>query len=298
MSDRILALSLGRQSRILSIAPDGSDVSTLIGGLDALPDGLTIDPVGRRMYYTFMGRVYDGEDFWETDGYVESANLDGSDRQVIVPVGKMVTGKQIAFDAQSQRVYWTDREGMRVMSARTDGSDLFVHVQTGAGEDREDRRRHPVGIAVDRAGGFLYWTQKGKPNGNEGMLLRAPLDARPADPSARTDIQVLLDGLPEPIDLEWEGETSTLYWTDRGDPPNGNTLNRARIGADGTVSDHQILFAGLQEGIGLAHDPAGRRVFISDLAGHLYEVSTEAPFASRLIIKNRASLVGIAYLPG
>ena len=297
MSDRIIALSLGRQARILSIATDGSDVSTLVSGLDSMPDGLTIDPIGRRMYYTFMGVVYDGEDFWETDGHVESANLDGSDRQVIVPVGVIVTGKQIAFDPESQRVYWTDREGMRVWSARIDGSDRVVHVQTGAGEDRLDRRRHPVGIAVDRRGGFLYWTQKGKPNGNEGMLLRAPLDVRPADPSARTDIEVLLDGLPEPIDLELDHEASMLYWTDRGDPPDGNTLNRARVGPGG-LSDHQILFSGLKEGIGLAHDPAGRRMFVSDLGGHLYEISTEAPFNSRLVVKNRASLVGIAYLPG
>ncbi|MFT4101604.1 MAG: hypothetical protein QM674_11315 [Burkholderiaceae bacterium] len=296
-ADRILALSLGRQSRILSISPDGSEVTSIVSGLTALPDGLTIDLARRRMYYTFMGTVYDGEDFWETDGYVESANLDGSDRQVIVPIGKIVTGKQIVFDPEGDRLYWTDREGMRVLSARTDGSDLVVHVQTGAGEDREDRRRHPVGVAVDRRGGFLYWSQKGKPNGNEGLLLRAPLDLRPADPAARTDIEVLLDGLPEPIDLEWDGEASMLYWTDRGDPPNGNTLNRARVGANG-LSDHEILFKGLQEGIGLAHDTAGRRMFISDLAGHLYEVRTDPPFESRLIIKNRASLVGIAYLPG
>ena len=33
-------------------------------------------------------------------------------------------GKQITFDAATGRLYWCDREGMRVMSCRPDGSDL------------------------------------------------------------------------------------------------------------------------------------------------------------------------------
>ncbi len=294
--DRIILLSLGRESRILSVATDGSDMKVLIDGLESKPDGVTIDPVNRHLFYTFMGIVRDGEDFWEADGHIERANLDGSDRQVIVPVGGIVTGKQITFDPKSGRIYWCDREGLRVTSCRADGSDLVVHVQTGSTDaDRQDRRRHPVGVAVDRQGGFLYWTQKGKPNGNEGTILRAPLDIVPQDPAARTDIEVLLDGLPEPIDLEWDGEESTLYWSDRGDPPNGNTVNRARI-RDGKAVDHEILISGLEEAIGLAHDPAGRRVFVSDLGGHLRVVNVDHPHEARIVFQGHGKLTGIAYL--
>jgi hypothetical protein len=96
--------------------------------------------------------------------------------------------------------------------------------------------------------GFLYWTQKGKPKGNEGRILRAALNVAPGmEPGHRTDIEVLFDGLPEPIDLEWEGETGMLYWTDRGDPPNGNTLNRAKI-RDSKADDHEIILSGLKDG--------------------------------------------------
>jgi hypothetical protein len=143
-----------------------------------------------------------------------------------------VTGKQITFDPNSGRIFWCDREGLRVMSCHTDGSDVIVHVQTGStAADRQDRRRHPVGVAVDYQGGFLYGSQKGKPKGNEGMILRAPLAVVPQDPTSRTDIEVFTDGLHEPIDLHWDAEESTLYWTDRGDPPRGNTLNRAPASA-------------------------------------------------------------------
>src|SRR5262245_23637372 len=196
-SDRLILLSLARESRVLSIAPDGSDMKVLVDRLESKPDGVTIDPVDRHLYYTFMGVTRDGEDFWENEGYIERANYDGSGRRVIVPMGRFVTGKQITFDHGSRRLYWCDREGMRVMSCRTDGSDLRVLVQTGSGQDRHDPRRHCVGVAIDAKAGHLYWTLKGKPDGNEGRIMRIPLQAAPADPASRTDIETVFDGLPE-----------------------------------------------------------------------------------------------------
>jgi hypothetical protein len=38
-----------------------------------------------------------------------------------------------------------------------------------------------------------------------------------------------LPALPEPIGLKLDLENLVLYWTDRGDPPRGNTVNRAPI---------------------------------------------------------------------
>lgn len=297
-ADRVFFLSLGRKSRIMSVGADGSDPQLLIGDLESKPDGISVDPVNGHIYYTFMGVIWKDEDFWENDGHIERANLDGSDRKVVVPVGKFVTGKQIQYDGKTGRIYWSDREGMRVMSSRTDGSDLTVHVQTGAGDvEKQDRRRHCVGVTVDPKGGYLYWTQKGKPKGNEGQILRAPLEARPADPSKRTDIEVLASGLPEPIDLEWDGADNMLYWTDRGDPPKGNTLNRARI-RDGKIADHEILLSGLHEAIGLALDHENRRAFVSDLKGSLYLVDLDHPSTGKIIYQNKGALTGIAYLKG
>ncbi|WP_179402224.1 3-hydroxyacyl-CoA dehydrogenase [Burkholderia guangdongensis] len=297
-SDRIVVLSLGRESRVLSVAPDGSDVKVLIGGLESKPDGVTVDEANGHLYLSFMGAIRDGDDFWATDGHIERTNLDGSDRRVIVPVGTFYTGKQITFDAASGRLYWCDREGLGVLSCRTDGSDLTVHVRTGTtAEHRKEPRRHCVGVTVDRDGGYLYWTQKGKPKGGEGMILRAPLDVVPADPAVRDDIEMLFDGLPEPIDLEWDGESGTLYWTDRGAEPDGNTLNRAKI-RDGRAVDHEILLHGLDEGIGLTYDRDRRRVFVSDLGGNLRVVSLDRPGVGEIVFQGQGKLTGIAYLHG
>ena len=52
---------------------------------------------------------------------------------------------------------------------------------------------------------------------------------RSAGPAAcrRSDIELLYEDLPEPIDLELDSRHRMIYWTDRGDPPRGNTVNRA-----------------------------------------------------------------------
>lgn len=293
---KIYFLSLGRQSRVMSVNDDGSDPQVLVDGLESKPDGIAIDAARGRMYYTFMGVIRDGEDFWGNDGYIESANLDGSDRKVLVPEGSFVTGKQIQYDKASDRIYWCDREGMRLMSARADGSDLTVHMQTGTTEaEAQDRRNHFVGVAVDPHGGYIYFTLKGKPNGNEGRIMRVPIKAAPGiTPTNRTDAELLFDGLPEPIDLEWVEAEKTLYWTDRGDPPKGNTLNRAVI-RDGKPENHEILLSNLEEAIGLAVDHAGRRAFISDQAGKLTIVDLDNPGTGQVIYK-RGLLTGIAYL--
>jgi hypothetical protein len=47
--------------------------------------------------------------------------------------------------------------------------------------------------------------------------------------ATRSDIELFFDGLPEPIDLELDRKNRFLYWIDRGDPPRGNTVNRAFI---------------------------------------------------------------------
>ena len=84
----------------------------------------------------------------------------------------------------------------------------------------------------------------------------------------RTDIEVLYNNLPEPIDLELDLNNRLLYWTDRGDPPSGNTVNPPqlmRISRNARPPD--ILFTHLMEGIGIALDLKGERMFLTDLGG-------------------------------
>ncbi len=296
-SDRILLLNIGSPSRLLSMSSDGSDIQTLVADLGVAPDGIAVDPVRRHIFWTYMGTSHEGEDFYVNDGSIERVDFDGRHRTTIVPQGGTFTPKQMQCDAERGFIYWCDREGMRVMRARIDGSEVTTLVQTGSTEEEShDRRRHCVGVAVDPIGGFLYWTQKGKPDGGEGRILRAALELpKGADPAKRPDIEVLFDNLPEPIDLEWVEEAGHLYWTDRGAPPAGNTLNRAVI-QPGQPMTREIVLTGLHEGIGLAIDRRNKRAFVSDLGGFVQMLSLDHPDAGKVIFSAHGPLTGIAYL--
>lgn len=254
------------------------------------PDGIWIDPTEGRIYWTNMGA-----DDNAADGSIESALLDGSDHKVLVANGLVITPKQLISTPGNKHLYWCDREGMRIMRCQRDGSNLEVLLQTGTYPTNvKDETRHCVGIAIDTQNGYLYWSQKGPTKGGRGRIFRMPLEL-PAgmNPASRNDIELLADRLPEPIDLHVSPTLGKLWWTDRGAPPDGNSLNVAQVDGHG-LHDHQIILRGLKEAIGLAVDTKGTLAFVSDLGGYVREVLLESGQA-RLITK-QAATTGICLL--
>ena len=86
-----------------------------------------------------------------------------------------------------------------------------------------------------------------------------------------------------------------LYWTDRGDPPRGNTVNRCAIDADFTKRPTpEILTTHLMEGIGIALDLKGDRMFVTDLAGSVYTARLNGS-EKKPVLAAQGNLTGIAY---
>jgi DNA-binding beta-propeller fold protein YncE len=283
-----LDLSAGR---VLTASPDGSDLTTIVSEGRRLPDGIVVDTAAGHLYWTNMGNPK------VNDGSIERADLDGTNLTNIVPPGGTFTPKQLQLDTKNRKLYWSDREGMRIMRANLDGSRIETLVETGHGEeDRTDARKWCVGIAVDVKGGRVYWTQKGYEKAGEGRIFRANLEIPQGQtPANRTDIELLYSGLPEPIDLDLDLATRTMYWTDRGEPPRGNTVNRAPMdAAPGTRTDPEIVLTHLMEGIGLSLDLTGRRMFVTDLAGSVYSAGLDGSNKKTLFIAE-GNLSGIAY---
>jgi hypothetical protein len=237
------------------------------------------------------------------DGSIVRCNLDGSEITTIVRSGGTFTPKQLQLDKVGRKLYWSDREGMRVMRANLDGSRIETLVDTSGGDARPgaNPRKWCVGIAVDAVNGCFYWTQKGGENAGEGRICRANIDT-PAGQTAtdRMDIELLYEDLPEPIDLELDTDNRMIYWTDRGDPPRGNTVNRAPMdGSTGARESPEILVAHLMEGIGLTLDRSHGRMFITDLGGSVYSANLDGSERKTLLFA-QGNLSGIAYveLPG
>src|SRR6266852_6027308 len=198
--------------RIHSVNADGSDPKVIVSGA-RVPDGVVVDLEAGHIYWTNMGVPN------QNDGSIERVDLDGQNRVTIIGEGKTFTPKQLHFEKKSRKLYWCDREGMRVMRSNLDGSDIETLVDTSKGDPRPgtDQTKWCVGITVDPDRGQIYWTQKGPDDTGKGRLFRTKIDIPKGETAAnRADVEVLFNGLPEPIDLELDLKNGFIYWTDRG----------------------------------------------------------------------------------
>jgi hypothetical protein len=284
----VLDLSGGR---VFSLNADGSDQKVIVTECRH-PDGIVVDVEAGHIYWTDMGVPN------LNDGSIERADLDGRNRKMIVPKGGTFTPKQLHLDKKNGKLYWSDREGMRVMRCNLDGSKIETLVEAGQGDaDRRDATKWCVGITVDVKRGQIYWTQKGPDKAGKGGIFRASIEIPEGQTAAnRTDIEVLFDNLPEPIDLDLDLNSRMLYWTDRGDPPSGNTVNRAPMDGDPKNKRQapEILLTHLMEGIGIALDLKGERMFLTDLAGSVYSAKLNGS-DKRELLYAQGNLTGIAY---
>jgi DNA-binding beta-propeller fold protein YncE len=285
----VLSLSSGE---IMSVNTDGSDLKTLVSEGRHLPDGVVVDVEAGHIYWTNMGVPS------HNDGSIMRADLKGANVTTIIPDGATFTPKQLQLDAKNGRLYWCDREGMRVMRANLDGSKIETLLDTSKGDSRPgtDQTKWCVGIALDVQRGHIYWTQKGNDNGGDGRIFRAGIEIpKGQKPSTRKDIEVLYDALPEPIDLDLDLNNRTIYWTDRGDPPLGNTVTRAPMDVKPRGRKKpEVVFDHLMEGIGLALDLKNNRMFMTDLGGSVYCSGLDGS-NRKTIVFAEGNLSGITY---
>jgi len=277
--------------RVMSANTDGSNRKVIVTGC-RIPDGVVVDAKAMHIYWTNMGVPS------LNDGSIERADLDGQNRRTIVPEGGVFTPKQLYLDKKNGKLYWSDREGMRVMRSDLDGSNVETLVDTSQGDARpgRDLMKWCVGISVDADRGQIYWTQKGPDNAGLGRIFRAGTEIpKGQSESSRTDIELLYEHLPEPIDLELDPKNRVIYWTDRGDPPRGNTVNRAPMDADPKNRPApEILVTHLNEGIGIALDLNENQMFVTDLDGSVYSARLDGS-EEKVLLAGQGNLTGIAY---
>ncbi|MEZ5964067.1 MAG: hypothetical protein R3F56_09505 [Planctomycetota bacterium] len=192
---------------------DGSALQVVLPNLTS-PQGIAIDPIGRKMYWTDPPRVQRadlnganietlvtltsgvpraiavdasaGRMYWAAGSRIQGANLDGSNVQDLVTGLNAATG--IALD-NAGRMFWTDVNNDVIQSANLDGTN----VQTVLNQDG-------WGIAIDCAARQMYWTVT-------SGIRRANLDG--------SNVQTIVTGLTWSSAITVEGRDGKLYWSDR-----------------------------------------------------------------------------------
>jgi hypothetical protein len=118
---------------------------------------------------------------------------------------------------------------------------------------------------------------------------------RGSTPTNRRDMVTLFSRMPEPIDLDLDLATRTMYWTDRGD----NTLSSAPMDPaanydPATRMDRKILLRGIGEAIGVALDLPRKRLAWTNLEGQLGVANLDGSNAKTLLT-GQGMLTGICW---
>lgn len=287
------------QGEVLLLSLDDEKIISILSNSKFVlaPDGIVYDEKHDRVYFTNMGNPR------LNDGTVCSVRLDGTNPQIILAKGKIHTPKQLAIDKLNEKLYISDREGLKIVRCNLDGSSLEVLVQTGNQEDvhdAHDQNKWCVGMAISNEKKLFYWTQKGPSKGGQGRVFCASTEGQ----GLREPI-CILDNLPEPIDLDVDEGSNTLYWTDRGELPYGNTFNCVRLDSTGrrpaaTTANmvtglwHEILAQNFDEAIGLAFDSDIGRWYISDLGGTIWAFDVESRQKHKVFEDKDRAFTGIA----
>ena len=200
-----------QNDKIQSANLDGSNVETLLTYENQLrvPRGIALDVVGGKMYWTDTTR-----------DRIRRADLDGSNVEDILNTrtfggqslaGPATTPRGIALDLVSdpQKMYWVDAgtaniDNGKIWRANLDGSSPEALLTTGL--------VNPQNIALDVAGGKIYWTDSGTgaPNAlQDDKIQRANLDG--------SNVETLLtyeNLLRVPRGIALDVAAGKMYWTD------------------------------------------------------------------------------------
>ncbi|HEX5101300.1 MAG TPA: hypothetical protein VFV94_17435 [Polyangiaceae bacterium] len=275
--------------KVLSSDATSFAVKTIVPSAGQGSDGIAVDVSAGFIYWTDMGAPADD------DGSIMRSNLDGSKVTTIVPKGGTYTPKQLELVPEQGKLYWSDREGMRVMRSNVDGSQIEVLYQSGStASDRKDSSRWCVGIAVDTAGGYFYWSQKGSDNGHEGSIRRAHLAMPAGDmPEDRSDVEILFDGEAATCDIDLDLGAGLVYWANRGD----DTINRGPLelpsGATAsTRTDKQTIVKKVDQAIGVFLDHPRGLVYYTDAVGDVGRASFDGSGA-KFLLTDAGAFTGI-----
>ncbi len=178
---------------------DGSDETIVIAGGHFQPEGMALDALRMKLYWSAR------------TGDVSYSNLDGTEVKSL-PIPIPVIG--LAVDSVAEKLYWTggnSHNGYRIGRSNLDGSAAEIVLAVG------DNR--PQGIALDLDERKMYWAE----SGSSGFIRRANLDG--------SDAETVVSGLQAPHGVVVDRDAGYLYWADWS----ARKIQRARLSGSEVV---------------------------------------------------------------
>ena len=207
----------------------GDEVENLVPNVKNAT-GLAVDMAGGRLYWT--------EKTSDRTGTILRANLDGSDSQLVKDLTSVPIN--IAVDAVNGKLYLANSWG-KIQRFNLDGSNFESNLVTGLNNLDE--------IAVDAAGGKIYWTEQ--TGENTGRVRRADLDG------SNVELVKELNNVPQGIAVD--PSNGKLYLT--------NSRGKVqRFNLDGSNFEWNFI-VNLSSPQGIAVDVAGRKIYWTEKTG-------------------------------
>jgi DNA-binding beta-propeller fold protein YncE len=207
---------------------DGTSAETL--PVSDGPDSLAIDSAAQRIYFGS-----------EDNGTVQRANLDGTGGQVLyTDLGSVFYGA--AVNSAAGKIYWTSTGNNRfIHRANLDGSG-HENLITGPGPHPLFTFGDPYGIALDVAGGKLYFS-----DADDNYVYRANLDGSELERFAPA-------GMLIPLGIAIDLESHRLFWAQPG-----------AIGAMDLDGSNPVLYnvEGVPNNLAIVPEPASWMLLLS-----------------------------------
>jgi streptogramin lyase len=212
--------------------PDGAATLSIPLPEGTLPEGLALDA---------NGRVYWGEAAW-TNARLRTASPSLAGDATLVPGGSVLRG--VAVNPVAQHVYWTTSNlaggpSIRRVSLNGTGATTLISLPITA---------NPRGIAVDHAGGRIYWADF-----NNGAIMRANLDGS----GIATFMSLPAGAAPYGLAVDSPGQR--VFWTEYG----GGRVMRVNTNATGLTE----LYNSRPQPTYIAHDPVTNRIYWAEAGG-------------------------------
>ena len=182
------------------------------------------------------------------------------------------------------------------MRANLDGSQIETLVETGRGDaDRRDQTRWCVGITLDPKRQQIYWTQKGPDNAGLGPHL--PRQYRNPEGRDRGQPQRYRSAVSTACPSRSISSSISKIACSIGPIAairRAATRSIVRPIDSKPTPTPEIVVTHLMEGIGIALDVPGDRMFVTDFAGSIYSANLDGSNEQNFLYA-QGNLTGIAY---